>query len=376
MGKQSRRKEIEAKLEEKRYSKLLSSTKPRERARKKAKRDKRKTHENIKQHIGVGNLWKHKIIRRPEDWESKSYNLNKQIHDYLRHLFVIYPVPSFLYKAFDTKKPRLEYDVNMMWHRVEHYNFVPWFMALAQGESFHKLVKGVMTKREANIFLKSPEFDTIEESVWWAKLTVAGIQPRLIARVIKKFFVDRSIGGLTKRYEELIRFFYKFQDDIDKRTFDEITDFIANKFTNDPEFSLKGRTLGSVIRLSNDWHMLIHKAKVDTYSEWKPIDVPDWVFKDKEETIWKITQITNNIDLIEEGKKQRHCVYSYVRWCEEGRCFIFTMESSLEGKHLTLELDRGRRIVQARGRFNRSSTTYEKRVVRRWALDRHLHLAF
>lgn len=376
MGKQSRQKEMEARLEEEKYNKLLSSTKSKERAQRKSKKDKRKTYETIKQYVGVGSNWRHKIIRRPEEWESKSYNINKQVRDYLRHLFVVYPVPSFLYKAFDSKQPRWEYDNEMRWRRTEHYDFVPWFIALAQGESFHKLVKEIMTKREANIFLKSPEFDTITESIWWAKLTAAGLRVGLIQKVIKKFFANRPINKLTKRYEELIRFFVKFQDDIDKQTFDEITDFIANRFANDQEFTLKGRTLGSVIRLSNDWHLLIHKAKVDTYTEWNPIDVADWVFKDKEETTWKITQITNNIDLVKEGRKQRHCVYSYVRWCEEGRCFIFTMESSLEGKHLTLELDRNRRIVQARGRFNRAPTAYERRVVMRWALDRHLSIAF
>jgi len=367
---------MEARLEEEKYNKLLSSTKSKERAQRKSKKDKRKTYETIKQYVGVGSNWRHKIIRRPEEWESKSYNINKQVRDYLRHLFVVYPVPSFLYKAFDSKQPRWEYDNEMRWRRTEHYDFVPWFIALAQGESFHKLVKEIMTKREANIFLKSPEFDTITESIWWAKLTAAGLRVGLIQKVIKKFFANRPINKLTKRYEELIRFFVKFQDDIDKQTFDEITDFIANRFANDQEFTLKGRTLGSVIRLSNDWHLLIHKAKVDTYTEWNPIDVADWVFKDKEETTWKITQITNNIDLVKEGRKQRHCVYSYVRWCEEGRCFIFTMESSLEGKHLTLELDRNRRIVQARGRFNRAPTAYERRVVMRWALDRHLSIAF
>jgi hypothetical protein len=211
--------------------------------------------------------------------------------------------------------------------------------------------------------------------VWWAKLTVAGIQPRLIARLIKKFFADRAVSNLTERYEGLIRFFSKFQNDIDKQTFDEITDFIANRFANDQDFNLKGRTLGSVIRLSNDWHMMVHKAKVDTYTEWNPVDVEDWVFTDKEHTVWKITQITNNIDLIREGKKQRHCVYSYVRWCEEGRCFIFTMQSGGE-RLLTLELDNHRNIVQARGRFNRAPTAYERRVIMRWALDRHLKVAF
>jgi hypothetical protein len=366
---------MEARLEAEKYNKLLASTKSKERAERQAKRDKRKTHETISKYVSVSNL-KHKMIRQPEEWESRSYNINRQVRDYLRHLFVVYPVPPFLYKAF-TYKPKREWERGgeMGWQRINQYDFIPWFITLAQGESFHKRVKGIMTKREANVFLKSPPFDTITESVWWAKLTVAGIQPRLIARLIKKFFADRAVSNLTERYEGLIRFFSKFQNDIDKQTFDEITDFIANRFANDQDFNLKGRTLGSVIRLSNDWHMMVHKAKVDTYTEWNPVDVEDWVFTDKEHTVWKITQITNNIDLIREGKKQRHCVYSYVRWCEEGRCFIFTMQSGGE-RLLTLELDNHRNIVQARGRFNRAPIAYERRVIMRWALDRHLKVAF
>jgi hypothetical protein len=375
MGKQNRQKEINKRLEREKYKELLTSTKPKARAAKRAKKDKRKTYESMSGYVNIDDL-KDNVVRKPEEWESKSYNIKRQIQDYIRHLFVIYPVPTFLYEAFgyDPKIRLRQY--NGTWIKLEPCNFIPWFMAIAQGKSFHKLVKGIMTKREANAFLKSPQFNTIEESVWWARLTVAGIQSGLTKKLIIRFFIDKPADDFSERYKDLIVFFNKFQNDIDKHTFDEISDFIADKFTNDQDFSLKGRTLGSVIRLSNEWHLMIHKAKVNTYKEWEPIDVPDWIFKDKEKTVWCVEQITNNIDLVKEGRRQRHCVYSYTIRCEMGKCFIFTMESSREGKLLTLELDANKRIVQARGKFNRSPTAYERRVILRWALDKHLTVAY
>ena len=65
-------------------------------------------------------------------------------------------------------------------NRMTHYNwtqysamysiFREWFICLAQGGSFQKIVSGIMTKKEAVVFLKGPYQNEIIKNVWWAKL--------------------------------------------------------------------------------------------------------------------------------------------------------------------------------------------------------------
>lgn len=364
--KAKQRRELEAK-----YDGILSDTKLKKQTEHRQKKQKRKDVEQISSMIKLDG-YKDFAVREMDSWKSKSHNVQRQRDDFIRHLFVRYPVPSFMYKAFYPieSKPRT-FRVAAI-QGTEDRDYRRWFIALAQGESFPKLVKEVMTKKEAFVFLQSDNFRTIRMSVWWAKMTVAGLQHKWVRRLLDKFFDINRSNLSPEKGKELVNFFTRFQGDLDDQTFDEITDYLANQFANVPGFSLKGRTLSSVIRLSNEWHMMIHKAKVDKYVEWPGINVEDWQHKYKgEDTTWTIKQLKNNIDLVNEGRKQRHCVYSYVRSCQSGQCSIFTMDSEDEvgnkTKHITIEVRWGK-IVQARGRMNRQPTNRERQVMNLWAL--------
>src|ERR1041385_7624217 len=101
----------------------------------------------------------------------------------LNHLYVRYPVPPFLYQAcIRSDAPFSD------WHAM----YRQWFITLAQGGSFSKLVKGFLTSKEAFVFLSAPATHHIHENVWWAKMKVAGMPNGVIEKLIERIFAHRS----------------------------------------------------------------------------------------------------------------------------------------------------------------------------------------
>ena len=74
----------------------------------------------------------------------------------------------------------------------------------------------------------------------------------------------------------------------------------------------------------------------------------------------------------------RRCAATYVGQCRAGSSSIWTLEQeSFEStsKHLTIEVNAGRTIVQCRGRANRLPRDPEISVLRRWARQEGLTFA-
>jgi len=317
-----------------------------------------------------------RILRPAFEYVPKSYNLDKQLHGLISHMFVQYPVPAFLYQSC------LKHEHYPFKDRLEVFR--QWFVTLAQGGSFSKLVKGTLTSREACMFLTAPTANHIHENVWWAKMKVAGLPETLIDKLIERIFSHFILDDPDGRMAEVIQFYARFHSEMNKMTFSEITDFIAWKIRNDRSFHMQGRTITSVIKLTNQWHVQMQKAKLGIHVEWKGLQIPDWEFEAKN-LIWTVTELRNNRDLINEGRKQKHCVYSYVHWCTSGRSAIFSMRAfrkivsgytdagyliwdrSQEQTRVTIEVNSQNAIVQVRGRLNRLATDEERGILRMWA---------
>src|SRR5205085_4510450 len=115
-----------------------------------------------------------------------------------------------------------------------------WFVTLAQGGSFSKLVKGFMTSKEAFLFLSAPAENRIHENVWWAKMRAAGIPCHVIQKLNERIFGQYFFDDPNGRLAEVIQFYARFHAGMDRVTFGEIADFLAWKLRNDRAFSLKG----------------------------------------------------------------------------------------------------------------------------------------
>jgi len=344
--------------------------------KKKEKRQSKRQSVDVLRNKIVTDLTSEYIIRPLESYPNRSYNADKQVHGLIRHLFVKYPVPRFLYdvcrKDYKPKHPKM------------HADYLMWFLALAQGQSFTKLVKPYMTAKEAHCFLSAP-YETVHENVWWAKLKSAGVPQQLIGKLIDRIFNNYFFVDETGRLSEVIVFYAHYHADMDKHTFGEVTDFIAWKLRNDREFRFKGRTASSMVKLANEWQVLMQKAKIDHSVEWTGMGIKPWKHMVKS-SIWTMQELLTNKELLNEGRKQRHCVYSYVQSCADGRCSIFSLREyhkTPNGKdeddntiwvpygeleRITVEV-RNRSVVQVQKRLNTPPEPREIEVLRQWAGD-------
>ena len=345
-------------------------------SKRKVKPPKKKSNKELYTALGL-ELYSEYAIRPLETYKVKSFNLEKQQIDLIKHLYVKYPVPNFMYNIFFESKAVFGFE---------------WFFCLAQGGSFQKLAKDFMTKKECVLFLSAPEdYKFVLDGIWFAKMKNLNIPKSFIDKLIfdKDFFngqifvPHKNNVEYFSKYDEVFNFYAKYHQDIDSLTFDEITDFIKYKVYNDKEFSLKGRTLNSVKMLSNEWHVLTQKAELGGRSEWTGMGLKTWSREeyDKDsgtEAIWEILELTTNHALINEGRKQKHCVASYVGSCKGGSLNIFSARKynaatfrEWEKNRITIAVRNGA-ITESRGNSNRPMNPTEKRIVKLFANQNNL----
>ena len=362
MANKLKRKEMEEK-EQKRTSVLTSLLKKNV----SFKPPKRKTVGELYSMMSLHNFEMYEIRPR-QSFVVRSYNLERQKKMLLQHLYVKYPVPEFMYNLFF---PHLF---------LRSANFNPnnfgfdWFFCMAQGGSFQKLTKGVLTKKECISFFKAPDNYSVLNAFWFAKLHNRNIPHRIIKGLIfdKEMFDLPATPDIVENQAHIIEWYAKYGKDMNDTTFNEVTDCIRAKTREDRTFSLNGRTLNSVTLLSNVWHNLMMNAKYGTKVTWDGTNIKPWTYE-RNEIVWEAFEIKSNHDLIKEGNKQRHCVSSYVDSCMNEKCKIFSLRCyhvdtliEIEKNRVTLEV-RNKNIVQARGLMNRLPSTEENIMIRKFA---------
>ena len=132
-----------------------------------------------------------------------------------------------------------------------------------------------------------------------------------------------------------------------------------------------------MLKLAIEWQELMQKAKLGAQVTWEGLRSDSWLYEDRS-FLWEAIQLLNNHELMNEGRIQRHCVYSYVEHCRRGLCFIYSLrkyhkirvgESQIRGKEIsrvTIEVTPHRVAVQIRGRQNRLPNEEERAILQRW----------
>jgi hypothetical protein len=192
----------------------------------------------------------------------------------------------------------------------------------------------------------------------------------------------------------LYDFAYFVRNKIDTEAFFEkseikpLYDYVIYKrrehIENGRDFVLSSYELHTLYNGMLDWHKVLQKVKVGKVKSWDSCSFAEgyenYEYKDSNIALENvhnfkyegIVELTTNSELSEEGRKLSHCVGSYVRRCGAGDSFIFSYRSKDYSDHnvrsiLTIEVSRGKRIVQVRGKKNRMPTTSEKNIIQRWA---------
>jgi len=319
-------------------------------------------------------------IRPAIEWAGTSSSWRLAVSSMAHHLICDYKVPVFLASTWyaadsDADKTR------------------GWFVAHSRGASFRSLdLPVVMTRKMEHIFLASQDHLAIEQAIRRAELLGLGVP----AEFVKAIMSTRLAADL--RHSEFWRTVWLFlianAGDVDPMQIGPMIDYIQAVRHDDtqdgmvefgtaqPAFSMKGRTVQSVLRLMREWHHSLGMGGPSylwVRSPFEPLlfDEPS---RDGSEPPrrWHMMELINSAQLRREGAALHHCVASYADRCYRGSSSIWSLRFwQAEKVHhvLTVEVDpRRRAVVQARGRANRAPTEKPLRLLQDWATRERLRM--
>jgi hypothetical protein len=327
------------------------------------------------------------FARPVQTWSGSNESFHCVLASLAQHLFLRYEVPKFLNsvwlgddRAYERAKRR-------------------WYIQHGNGRRFRDLaLPMVMTRRMESLFLASPDHLTVEQAMRRAELRALGASSPLIDSVLAtRLGRDLSHGSF---WRTVVAFFVRVSEDLDLAQVGPIVDFLqavrhervevltqtGAVFLEPPRpgFSLKGRTLRSILRLVERWHDSLGLTTVG-HLRWERSRYRPMVFQDRAPDAetppirWELVELTNGNELRREGTVLRHCVASYASWCCRGKSRIWSLRRrNLRGKVrsvLTIEVDLGANtIVQARGFWNRPATGKPLWLLQEWARRERLRM--
>ncbi len=311
----------------------------------------------------------------PCGWNKSGKGRDTVFRGLAEHLIARYEVPQFLYNAF------FEEDAETL---------TPVVAELAAGGSLFRACEAGMlplslTRRMCHLVLQSPRQTPLLSAVRAAQLRVAGVPPRLLSAWM-------MVGsGRRLQSPEDEAFWWTFvrwlaaNPGLDPGELAPLCDYIGHLREADASFRMKGRSMAALLRGMHHWHAQLARVRVSVdrsfeASGWSA-DVYDRSRRDRDgnhkTAIWRMEEILSATALAQEGRRMRHCVYSYASGIEAGHCSIWslTLDEGLGAtRHLTVEVNRHGQIVQARGRLNRAATSQEHQILMLWAGENGLEL--
>ena len=325
-------------------------------------------------------------VRTTTDWPGTSASWRPAVCSLAQHLICTYAAPPFLAASW--------YAVDDAYAERKR----EWFVAHTRGASFRSLdLPIMMTRRMEHIFLRSHDHLTIEHAMRRAELLALEASDELVRAVLATRLATDLRNG--EFWRTVWTFLIANARAIDPAPIGPMIDFIqairherVAVETQDgivvrdpplPSFSMKGRTVQSMLRLMQEWHRSLGVANGGL--TWAPSPLRPLLMEEPNQdpsapaTVWQLMELTNGEQLRTEGAALRHCVASYADRCWRGASRIWSLRARRGDRvrHvLTLEVDMKRRIVvQARGWGNRGASGKPLRLLRDWATRERLRLA-
>lgn len=325
-------------------------------------------------------------LRPLEDWEREPGEPRSQFASLTRYLLTCYQVPAFLDAAWFegfTEEGHL------------HRN---WFVHIGTGENVRTGGGPThLTKMAAHHFLEAPDDFPIVWAVRWGQTIGLGGE-----EVMARAFATSRLGGILPDepfWESVIHFFVNHPH-MDRGQIGPIVDYIFYQRFGDPadrleppepDFTMKGRTLPALLKRMESWHEQLARDSKRPRTSWEPTGIPEFHLEERDQfgtlNTWAVVELLNSRALMEEGREQHHCVFSYAPMCHRGTTSIWSLRvrSSGEGRMrrlLTIEVDNTKRaIVQVRGRCNKTLGSLRGgrmkvagEVLRRWAREARLSI--
>ncbi|MDF7812038.1 PcfJ domain-containing protein [Hymenobacter sp. YC55] len=315
--------------------------------------------------------WLPQRCRELTDWQPRSRNPFRQLESLVRHLFDQYgDVPAWIINSWTAGRLHDGLDIAEL------------TVHLGRGgalRTFRRLPVPISRKIEHHLRLAPANYSFLH-ALRYAQLAardqLAWLGPVLDSRL------SRYLGRDDEFWLRVVDFFATASM-VDPYQLGPVCDWIHQKRAvgingepAQPGFSLKGRSMSSVLTQTAQWHRQLAQAlyrvpetNMMQDTTWVPLPVPD--FSGGSKCPVRITQLRTYRNLLDEGRTLRHCVASYFESCRRGRSAIFSL--TLNGtRAVTLEVQANRTIVQARGLFNRRPNDEEGAWIQRWAADNRL----
>ena len=320
-------------------------------------------------------------IRPASGWAGASSSWRPAVSSLAHHLICDYKVPMFLGSSWYATDSAAEKKRG-------------WFVAHSRGASFRSLdLPIVMTRKMEHIFLASQDHLPIEHAIRRAELLALGAPTEFVKAVLStRLATDLRHGEF---WRTVWMFLIANAGDLEPAQIGPLIDYIQavrhDRMQDgmiefglpQPAFSMKGRTVSSMLRLMREWHRSLGTGSASL--SWVRSPIEPLLFEEpgrdgsEMPRRWQMMELTNSAQLRREGAALHHCVASYADRCYRGSSCIWSLRFwQAEKIHhvLTVEVDpRRRAVIQARGRANRAASGKPLRLLQDWAARERLRVA-
>ncbi len=315
-------------------------------------------------------------LRLVDDWEPRGKAADTLFRSLASHRLARFPMPSIVWNAFFEDAPNHEPLVALATH-------------VAAGGSMFAYANDAktafpipLTRRMCHDVLATPSDVSFLSAIRRAQVRAAGGDRRFFEawRVLAP---ATRIGSKPEEdfWFTVVQWFAK-AGMIDHAQIGPIVDYVGHRRRDDPSFSMKGRTAPALLRATREWHGDLAKAEAVASKFFLRSGFSAACYDDSRrdpdgshvKEKWEIREVLDAKTLADEGRRMGHCVYSYAWRIEKREVSIWSVQME-DGKgetgrwHMvTVEVRNDlKRVVQARGRFNRQMTPKELRILTRWA---------
>ena len=339
---------------------------------------------NDERHLGVDALFhlarfQSAHIRPTVEWRGTLSSWRPAVAFLAHHLTCRYEIPAFMASV---------------WHAVDAAGDKKrsWVIAHSRGASFRSLdLPVIMTRKMEHIFLASHDHLALETALRRAELLALGmpvafmnaiLSTRLATdfrnsdfwRTVWMFFIAHAEELNFTQIGPMIDYIQSVRHD---RIEIETQAGIVEIAPPQPSFSIKGRTVPSMLRLMKEWHRDLDVSDSTAAFTWARSPFKPWLLEEERRneretpTRWHMVELIDSAQLREEGISLHHCVGSYAYRCYRGTSSIWslrTWQGEKKRSILTIEVDpKKRAVIQARGKANRSASGKSLKLLRDWA---------
>ena len=326
-------------------------------------------------------------LRPAEAWLPSRQHAWPLFTSLAHHLLARYPVPAFMTSVWFDLPP----GEALPQHR--------WYKHLGLGQSIRSAGLPLrLTRAMAHLFSQAPHHYTAVAALRWAQVRGLG-GCEALARAVVGTRLGKALGN-EDFWEGVLHFFVN-RPSLDLAQVGPVVDFLqAQKFEwtegvspqgvfgkhppPRPDYSMKGRTVASVLRQVGEWHRQLGRDTNQPCLSWRHSPLKDYRLVEGSEALgnmrsWTITELLTSRALFLEGRAMRHCVATYAERCARRQTSIWSVQvEDQRGRHrvLTVEVDLLKRAVcQARRKCNRLPQAGERELMERWAAQEGLRVS-